>query len=79
VHTGIAALIPSWWLGQRVTMQLLLKTAAKIRRTQWRNALARECHAKRTRKRLRELGIKLTILPRCLWNTTWRRSVMLRR
>jgi hypothetical protein len=44
---------------------LLEKTAAKIARTQWRNALAREGHTRRTRERLRELGIKLTDLPRC--------------
>ena len=65
VHTALAALIPSWWLGQRPSKALLEKTAAKIARTQWRNALARECHTKRTRERLRELGIKLTDLHRC--------------
>jgi hypothetical protein len=65
VHTAIAALIPCWWLGQRPSKALLEKTAAKLARTQRRNAMARECHTKRTRQRLRELGINLTDLPRC--------------
>ena len=38
---------------------------------QRRNAQARKSHAKRTRRRLRELGIKLTELQRCCWDTTY--------
>jgi hypothetical protein len=37
---------------------------------QRRNAAARKGHTKRTRRRLRESGIKLTGLPRCKWDTT---------
>ena len=70
VHTCIAALIPSWWLGQRPSVKLLEKTAAKIGRTQQRNALTRKCHTKRTRKKLRQLGIRLTDIPRCKWDGT---------
>jgi hypothetical protein len=67
VHTAIAALIPCWWLEERPSPKLLERTAAELRRTQRRNATARKSHTKRTRRRLHELGIKLTGLPRCKW------------
>jgi hypothetical protein len=70
VHAAIAALIPSWWLGQRPSKKLLERTAAEIERTQERNAAARKSHTKATRKKLRALGIKLTGLSRCPWGKT---------
>lgn len=70
VHDAIAACIPSWWLGQTPPRKRLERTAAKIRRAQQRNALARKCHTKRTRRKLHKLGIKLTELPRCTWGKT---------
>jgi hypothetical protein len=70
VHTAIAALIPSWWLNLCPPQELLERTSAEIERAQRRNAAARKGHTKRTRRRLRELGIKLTELPRCKWDTT---------
>jgi hypothetical protein len=70
VHTAIAALIPFWWLDLRPPMKLLERTSAEIERAQRRNALARRCHAKRTRRRLHALGIKLTEVPRCRWGPT---------
>lgn len=33
-------------------------------------AEARRCHIKRTRRRLQAMGIKLTELPRCCWDST---------
>ena len=51
-------------------MKLLERTSAEIERAQRRNAAARKCHTKRTRRKLRESGIKLTGLPRCKWDTT---------
>ncbi len=71
VHTAIAAMIPSWWLGERPSLKLLERTAAEIERTQKRNAAARKSHTKATRKKLRALGIKLTGLPRCSWGKTY--------
>jgi hypothetical protein len=70
VHTAVAALIPFWWLSLRAPKKLLERTAAEIERAQRRNATARKSHTKRTRRRLRESGIKLTELPRCKWDTT---------
>ena len=70
VHTAVAALIPSWWLGQRVSTKLVERTVARLERTQERNATARRCHTKKMRRRLRELGIKLTELKRCQWGRT---------
>ncbi len=70
VHTAIAELIPSWWLGLRPPKKLLERTAAEIERTQKRNASARKSHTKTTRKKLRALGIKLTEVPRCAWGKT---------
>ena len=75
VHTAVAARIPSWWLNLGPPKELLERTAAEIERAQRRNAAARQGHTQRTRRRLRELGIKLTELPRCMWDTTWRCSV----
>ncbi len=70
VHTAVAALIPFWWLSACPPRKLLERTCGEIERTQRRNALARRCHTKRTRRRLHKLGIKLTVLPRCRWNST---------
>jgi ribosomal 50S subunit-associated protein YjgA (DUF615 family) len=44
------------------------KTARQITTKQTRNAKARKSHTKRTLAKLRELGIKLTELPRCSWD-----------
>ena len=71
VHTAVAALIPFWWLNLSPPKKLLERTSAEIERAQRRNAAARKCHTKRTRRRLRESGIKLTELPRCKWDATW--------
>jgi hypothetical protein len=68
--TVLAALIPSGWLGQRVSARLVERTATLIERTQQRNATARRRHTKRTRRRPRALGIKLTELKRCQWGRT---------
>ncbi len=70
IHTAVAALIPFWWLKLSPPKALLERTSAEIQRTQSRNAVARKCHTKRTRRELRALDIKLTGLPRCKWDTT---------
>ncbi|AGA30362.1 hypothetical protein Sinac_6274 [Singulisphaera acidiphila DSM 18658] len=48
----------------------LMSAARKITWAQRRNAQARTSHTKATRKKLRKLGIKLTELKRCQWDTT---------
>ena len=70
VQTALGALIPCWWLDQRPSAKLLVRTAEEIRQNQHKNAEARQSHIKRTRERLRELGIKLTEIPRCRWGAT---------
>ena len=70
IHTAIAALIPSWWLGQIPSEKQLEQTAAEIQWAQKRNAAARQSHMKDTRRVLRQLGINLTELPRCEWGKT---------
>jgi hypothetical protein len=71
LHSALAALVRSWWLnGERTPSEVIEKTAKQIARTQKRNATARKSHTKRTRRRLRELGIKLTELKRCRWGPT---------
>ena len=74
VHTAVAALIPFWWLDLSPPRKLLERTSAEIERANRRDAVARKSHTKRTRRRLRESGIKLTELPRCTWDSTWRCS-----
>ena len=71
LHTATAALVRSWWdSGRAACDRLLERTAAKIRHQQRRNAQARKSHTKTTRRKLRELGIRLTDLPRCTWGRT---------
>jgi len=70
VHDAVAGLIESWWLNGRVSARLLERLAEKIQDTQRQNAKARRSHEKRTRRRLRQLGIKLTQIERCWWDTS---------
>jgi len=67
VHTAVGALVRSWWLNSRASTALVEQTASTIQYTQQRNASARNSHTKRTRKRLRKIGIKLKDLIRCKW------------
>lgn len=60
----------SWWLNGRASAALLDRVAAKIQYRQERNAQARLSHTKRTRRKLRRKGIKLTEIERCRWGPT---------
>jgi ribosomal 50S subunit-associated protein YjgA (DUF615 family) len=66
----MAELLPSWWLTGRASAALIQNTARKIQETQQDNAKSRRSHIKRTRRKLRDLGITLTTLKRCEWNTS---------
>jgi hypothetical protein len=71
LHTAMAALVRSWWDNdQPASDRLLDKTAAKITYQQQRNAQARKSHTKTTKRKLHELGIQLTDVPRCSWGRT---------
>ena len=52
----------SWWLNGRASPALIEHIAEEIQATQQDNAKARKSHIKRTRRKLREIGIKLTQL-----------------
>ena len=70
VHDAVAGLIPWWWRGSRVSTRFLETLAKEIQDTQRENAKSSRSHNKRTRRKLRELGIKLTRIERCRWNTS---------
>jgi ribosomal 50S subunit-associated protein YjgA (DUF615 family) len=48
----------------------LARAARKITKDQRRIAKARKSSTKKTRQKLRNLGIKLTTLPKCKWDTS---------
>jgi ribosomal 50S subunit-associated protein YjgA (DUF615 family) len=49
---------------------MLQKAAKKIKYAQHRNAQSRKSHWKRTLEKLRQLGITLSELKQCKWDTT---------
>lgn len=67
VHTAVAALVQSWWLSGQASDALIEGAARKIQHWQHRNAAARKYHTKRTRKKLRKMGIYFKDLIRCTW------------
>lgn len=67
MHRAVGALVQSWWLNGRASAKLIEQTASTTAHWQQRNAAARKYHTKRTRKKLREIGIKLNDLIRCKW------------
>ena len=67
VHIAAAALVRSWWLSGVLRSALIEKAVEAIRHWQQRLAAARESHIKRTRKKLRKMGIYLKDLIRCKW------------
>jgi hypothetical protein len=48
-------------------LQLIKQTAKVVQHWQQRIAAARKSHTKRSRKKLRKMGIKLKDLIRCKW------------
>ena len=67
VHTAVGSLVRSWRLSGRASAALIEHTAKVIQHGQQRNAAARKSHIKRTRKKLRNIGIFLKDLIRCKW------------
>jgi hypothetical protein len=67
VHIAAAAVVRSWWLSGALCTALIEKAVEAIRHWQERLASARESHTKRTRKKLRKMGIYLKDLIRCKW------------
>ena len=48
VQMALGASIPCWWLDQRPSAKLLVRTAEEIRHNQHKNAEARQSHIKRS-------------------------------
>jgi hypothetical protein len=66
-HTAVAALVRSWWLTGRASTKLIEHAAQTNQHWQRRNTTARSIHTRKTREKLRRLGIKLNALIRCKW------------
>jgi hypothetical protein len=67
VHVAAAALVRSWWLSGALYRALIEAAATTIQHWQKRIVAARKSHIKRTRRKLREMGIYLKGLIRCKW------------
>jgi len=63
----VGALLPSWWLNGRAAPSRIEHLAQTTAHWQQRNAAARTSHIKRTRRKLREIGIHLKNLIPCKW------------
>jgi hypothetical protein len=67
----LAALIRSWWMTEASATECWLeKVAKRITKTQQRIAEARKSHTKTTIGKLHTMGIYLTQINRCRWNST---------
>ena len=67
VHRAVSALVQSCCLAGDASDALLERTANTIQHWQRRNRAARTQHIRRTRKKLRRLGMTLKDLIRCKW------------
>jgi hypothetical protein len=67
IRTAASALVQSWWLSHTAAGQLIERAARIIRDTQARKARSRKSHRKRTLRKLREIGVTISHLPRCEW------------
>jgi hypothetical protein len=65
VRTAAAALVQSWWKDKDPIDRAL----QKIHFDQANLAAARKSHTKRTLRRLRNIGVHLDSVERCLWDT----------
>jgi len=70
IHTAVASVDPVLVVEPVPPKALLERTSAEIERAQRRNAAASKSHIKRTRKRLRALGIKTHRVASLQWDTT---------
>ena len=70
VHDAVSALVQSWWLNGRASAALLDRTAENIEYHQQRNAVATKAHTKKTIQKLHGIGMLLTQIKRCYWDST---------
>ena len=71
VHRVVAAQVVAKWLSGRVSRKLLEQLVDEVEYHQARNRQARKSHEKRTRRLLRERGVRLTQMVRCR-RLSWR-------
>ena len=69
VRQTAAAVIQAWWLTPQAAEELINNTAYKIQYHQRRNRQARISHTKTRICMLEELGIDLTTIRRCHWDS----------
>ena len=69
IRTACSALVQSLWLTGRVQIKILERVAENITVTQQRIARSRRCHIRKKRRRLREMGIDLSVIRCCILKT----------
>ena len=70
LHTAVDAIVESWWLDPNSAERLIERTARKLQYHQRRNAQARASHAKTTRQKLKQAGIRIKKLQSCDFDTS---------
>ena len=68
LRQAAGALVHSLWLTGQVRTSFLRKEAEIVTKTQQRNEKSQRSHVKTRKRRLRELGIKLSSLRCCIMN-----------
>ncbi|OYW11879.1 MAG: hypothetical protein B7Z55_18825, partial [Planctomycetales bacterium 12-60-4] len=69
VRQAASATVQSWWLPPKAAEKLINDTAYKLEYHQKRNRQARESHSKTRLRKLKELGIDVSEIRRCVWDT----------
>lgn len=69
VRQATSAMVQSWWLPPKAADELINNTAYKLAYHQKRNRQARESHSKTRALKLQELGIELSKIRVCHWDT----------
>lgn len=66
---AMASLVETWFLPVEATQVILEKAAWKLAYYQRRNAQARKSHTKTRSRKLAEMGIDMSTIKRCQWDT----------
>jgi SRSO17 transposase len=69
VRQATSAMVQSWWLPSNAADELINHTAYKLAYHQKRNRQARESHSKTRELKLQDLGIELSKLRVCHWDS----------
>ena len=66
---AMSALVETWFLPLEATVVILEKASRTLKYYQRRNAAARKSHTKTRKRKLAEMGIDLSTINRCQWDT----------